>query len=221
MSSRPLERHSTGLWVIPPSAVPWEGTQPPSSPMVRSDLLQHQVCEPQHHSSSRDPSLPQITAMFCPPRATHNTQQGRVSYLEGVLLQGAHHLPEGDLGSEGVAVVHHGFPVWPVPAIHLQAPAAPFQSPRGGLSLLGQHTSHVPSLLPLGVTPTGTRGQPPRVGGMLHAGQVELSSASPLLSTPWCVHRCAGSWRMQRSFYVCPMELPRAQLWDRRVLGGN
>lgn len=56
---------------------------------------------------------------------------------------------------------------------------------------------------------------------MLHAGQVELSSASPLLSTPWCVHRGARSWRMQRSFYVCPMELPRAQHWDRRVLGGN
>lgn len=80
-------------------------------------------------------------------------------YLEGVLPQGAHHLPEGDLGGEGVAVVHYGLPVRPVPAIHLQAAAAPFQSPMGGQSSQypSQGTIPQPSLW-LWYHPCGIRG---------------------------------------------------------------
>lgn len=108
---------------------------------------------------------------------------GRAPYLEGILAQGAHHLPEGDLGGEGVAVVHHRLPIRPVPAIHLQAAAAPFESPARGShpwdSSPGQGTSPLPSPLAVGVTPAGTRGQQARVEMWLHAGQEEVGSACP------------------------------------------
>lgn len=91
-------------------------------------------------------------------------------YLEGVLAQGAHHLPEGDLGGEGVAVVHHGLPVGPVPAVHLQAAAAPFQSPAGGQSARHQTKPCPPSAG--GVPPA----QPEDEGGW----QTALGAISPL-----------------------------------------
>lgn len=106
------------------------------------------------------PSLP-LTSATHPNR----TEGHPVPYLEGVLPQGAHHLPEGDLGGEGVAVVHYGLPVRPVPAIHLQAAAAPFQSPMGGQSpqYPSQGTSPLPSLW-LWCHPCRTRGYVPGRG---------------------------------------------------------
>lgn len=130
-------------------------------------------------STTPPPGTPPPLACILPHRGPPTTTStwGRVPYLEGVLPQGAHHLPEGDLGGEGVAVVHHGLPIWPVPAIHLQAPAAPFQSPGGGCHpwnpALSQGTSSLPSPLPLGLTP-----KVPRVGMLLHAGHGRRSAGS-------------------------------------------
>ena len=57
---------------------------------------------------------------------------------ECVLLAGLDHVPEEDLGGEGVAVVDDRLPVLPVPAVQLHAPAAQ----------LGERELYVQEVLP-------------------------------------------------------------------------
>lgn len=132
-----------------------------------------------------------------------------------------------------MAVVHHGLPVWPVPAIHLQAPAAPFQSPTGVWSPLGPHT-HPGHQSP--ALPSGCGYYPLQEPWDNHQGwryccmQGRKSWAQhPQKGPPcWGPHGMAtgmldkgGGKRSFSSWWLCPMMLPRAQHWGRRVLGGS
>lgn len=131
-----------------------------------------------------------------------------------------------------MAVVHHGLPIRPVPAIHLQAPAAPFQSPVGVWSPLEPHTQpgHQPLALPPGCGCHPCRDQGTTAnGGDAAACRAGRAGLSIHRVDPLAEHHMAqpqGCWtrRGQRrlsSCWVCPMELPGAWHWGRRVLGGS
>ena len=100
-----------------------------------------------------------------------------------------------------MAVVHHGLPIRPVPAIHLQAPAAPFQSPRVVLSPLGPRTQpgHQPPALPYACGCHPYRDQ----GTTIKGGDAAACRAGRAwLSIPLAKHHMAwlhGCWAMEEA----------------------